>query len=147
MSYIIKEEYRHLEPGTHFFSPHEWHGKYKLDCFKLFGFKCSVCFKKIKCSEGVVHHLTYKHKGGIYQAMPEQIKDKICLMCHNCHLKEHQSKSIDGTTKILRPTMVIEYCVDCGEGFDIKEHQLNNERRCEPCANTYTRIFFGYDIY
>lgn len=142
MSYIIGEEYYHLEPENHVFSARDWHGKYKLDCFKMFGFTCWSCDKKISLSEGVVHHKTYKHKGGIYQARPHEIKDKICLMCHDCHKKEHQSTSIDGITKIL-PKIELHQCVDCGEAFEDANYLLSNGR-CEPCNVVHEQTMSEY---
>ena len=143
MSYIIGEEYWRLEPETHCFSAKDWHGKYKLDCFKMFGFSCSLCGVNIGLSDGVVHHKTYKHKGGIYQARPHDIKDKICLMCHNCHEKEHRAISIDGITSILQAEEEIKYCSGCGCGFEVTDNALSNSK-CDVCMDAFNKTMSEY---
>ena len=143
MSYIIGEEYWHLEHETHTFTASDWHGKYKMECFRIFGFMCSSCGSKIKLSEGVVHHKTYKHKGGIYQVPPHEIKDKICLMCHNCHKHEHESYSIDNMTKILPHEKELYSCIDCGESYEDSCNILHNGK-CELCNNLHQKTMSEY---
>jgi hypothetical protein len=140
MSYIIGEEYFFLEPETHKFSAYEWHRKYKYECFIIFDFTCCKCDRKIVTSEGVVHHKTYKHEGGIYQARPDEIIDKICIMCHSCHEEEHTLKSIDGVTKKLIPKKPIFECVTCYEEF---EYELI-DGKCECCNDIYEKTMSEY---
>jgi hypothetical protein len=141
MSYIIGEEYHGLNPSNHKFTPREWHGRYKLDCFKMFGFKCSDCWESIRLGEGVVHHKTYKHKGGIYQAEPKEIKDKICLMCYSCHEKTHQTKSIDGITRIIPIEPYSNECVcnNCGGEYSEDTTNIDYEM-CDECISTIQSI-------
>lgn len=145
MSYIIGEEYYGLNPENHRFTAKEWHGKYKFECFQIFGFKCSFCFEKTNLNEGVVHHRTYKHDGGIYQAKPLEIIDKISIACHTCHEHIHQTESIDGITKIVKVKRHrwnrYENCIDCNES----DNPLNGDSRCESCFILHQNILNEYE--
>jgi len=132
--YYYESKYDYLEPETH--------KKYKNECFKMFNYRCSGCDKYINIYEGVVHHKTYKHKGGIYQARPKEIKDKICLMCHECHEEEHQNKSIDGITRIL-PSEYKE-CIDCNDSDYYEPNLIQSDGRCIYCHDIYVRDMSEY---
>jgi len=147
MSYIPGEEYWDLDPDNFKFNSYTWHRKYKLECFQMFNWHCSVCWEYIGLSDGVVHHKTYKHKGGIYQARPEEIEDKICLMCHECHEKEHQNKSIDGVTKMLPKEIPDEEyieCIDCGDSYWFKANYIMEDGRCIICNDVYKKTMSEY---
>lgn len=143
MSYIINEWLDELEPENHKFTAREWHLKYKFEAFKMFNFTCAGCLKdELRLREGVVHHKTYLHKGGIYQARPYEIKDKICVLCHECHLSVHQSERIDGVTKLL-PTITKDepnICEDCGW----ESHEIDDMGLCEVCRNRINNDYSEY---
>ena len=150
MSYIIGEDYvdkyeyvHSLSHENHKFTAKEWHKKYKQHCFYIFGFCCLDCDIKIYPSDGVVHHLTYKQMGGIYQFPPEKIMDKICILCHDCHEKRHQKESVDGLTKLL-PKNEFFNCCECNEGFE-QESYLLSSGRCEVCENVYQDMMSSYE--
>jgi len=140
--YYYISKYDYLEPETHKFKNYEWHRKYKNECFEMFNYRCSGCDKYINIYEGVVHHKTYKHKGGIYQARPKEIKDKICLMCYECHEGEHRNKSIDGITRKI-PREYKE-CIDCNDSDYYEPNLIQSDGRCETCHNTYVRDMSEY---
>jgi len=117
-----------------------WHYIYKEYCFERSQNKCQHCNRYIYLSQGVVHHKTYKHKGGIYNAHPDDIWDKIEVLCHECHRSVHESCSIDGVTKILKRKEYdpwdnyedeedIPFCSNCGW----VEYNLNSENLCGHC--------------
>jgi hypothetical protein len=108
---------------------HEWHQVYKEYVFEHYNYQCSNCFKVLEIYDGVVHHKTYKHKGGIYSASAKELIDcrKITVLCHECHEIEHQTKSIDRITKLLDVR-----CLECG--WETPQSDLTNGK-CEICYN------------
>lgn len=142
MSYIINEWLDELEPENHKFTPKEWHLKYKFEAFKMFNFTCAMCEKdNLRLNQGVVHHKTYIHKGGIYQARPHEIKNKICVLCHDCHLSVHQSERIDDLTAILPESQSkANICDECGE----ENNYLDMAGMCEICRNRINNDYSEY---
>lgn len=143
MSHVIGDKWWYLddaEPENYRFTSEEWHKKYKFECFKMFDFTCVQCHKIINTSQGVVHHYTYKHKCSIYQARPEELWGKICVMCYECHKREHQQFSIDGITRILPEITIDNLCKSCG--FEVQE--LDSDGNCEVCKNMINRDLNEY---
>ena len=116
-----------------------WHKVYKESVFKHFDNECKECFKEIKLHDGVVHHKTYKHKGGIYNTSAKELIDcrKITVLCHECHELEHQTKSIDGITRLLD----VE-CIECFERYP-KEDMING--KCDICFSIELQTFKEYE--
>ena len=82
-----------------------WHLNNKHIVYKHFAQTCQDCKKQFKrMRDSVVHHKTYKHKGGIYSVGADELikADKITLLCHACHEDMHSRVSIDGITRILK---------------------------------------------
>lgn len=124
-----------------------WHRASTEEVRDYFDCTCTLCEKFLPYkSQGVIHHKTYKHKGGIYNASAEEllIVRKITYLCHDCHRYTHENLSIDGITHILpiqseRASNEQESCSECGEWI------INQDGgKCEPCRNSYLRDISEY---
>ena len=100
-------------------SSSQWHKTYKVEVYRHFKCTCQECRQYCpSISHGVVHHFTYKHHGGIYNATASELitQGKITWLCHDCHEKIHSEKSVDGITRILTKGE----CISCGDEMIIK---------------------------
>lgn len=115
-----------------------WHLTYKKEVFEHYDYQCTNCMKYIKTYEGVVHHKTYRHKTGIYNATAKELIEakKITVLCNNCHESIHKAESIDGLTELLDIA-----CIDCEE--ETRQRDLINGR-CDVCHNVHIKTLNEY---
>lgn len=115
-----------------------WHLTYKKEVFKHYDYQCTNCMKRIKTCEGVVHHKTYRHKSGIYNATAKELIEakKITVLCDDCHAYVHQTESIDGLTRLLDID-----CIECGE--ETPQGDIVNGR-CDICHALYIETLNDY---
>lgn len=120
----------------------EWHAVHKEFCWLYFGKECTNCttFLKKK-SDAAVHHNTYTHEGGIYNASPEELimLNKITLLCHECHEAIHRETRIDGKTKIIKHSK----CIQCGE--EAEYTYIYEDGYCQYCKQMYDDLISEYE--
>lgn len=119
----------------------KWHLKYKKYVLIHFKYRCSMCNKHTEVNEGCVHHKTYIHDGGIYNADASELilLDKITWVCYDCHNYIHSNQSIDNITAIRRDENEYHYgysqvktkCIYCGLICDIEA--FYDETTCYDC--------------
>ena len=142
----------------------QWHKKYKQEAFEYFNEKCQNCQRWVGYVQyGVIHHNTYKHEGGIYNATFKELVElnKVTFVCNECHEEIHSNVSIDGITRILNvncegcgveifTTKKIEYpwCEACHVGVDwycvecdyLIESPLKTGKYCLVCYGIYKEL-------
>jgi len=121
---------------------HTWHKTYKKSVWIHFNKACSECQKPtFEICDGVVHHWSYKHPGGIYNADPVELINlkKISWVCNPCHEKIHRTIQIDGSRMLSASR-----CRQCG--ISSEETEIYQSGLCENCKDLHDQNLPKYDI-
>jgi hypothetical protein len=116
-----------------------WHSENKEFVWLAFNKTCSECNCHVeKLKDGVVHHWTYRHYGGIYNVSAKELIElkKISWVCNTCHRAIHEKISIEGT-RVLK-NVVCKFC-----GFEVEEGQ----KLCDSCSDLRDQNLYDNNTY